>query len=233
MRDITIICSMLKLVIFDMDGTILDTLQDMTDSCNYILGKYGFPLHTISEYKFFVGNGIPKLIERALPSETDAGTREKVLKDFLEYYSLHCADKTAPYAGIVDCIKQLKAAGIKIAVNTNKVESAAVELCKDYFPGLFDIISGSRPGVPPKPDPTGLYEILEKAGLSLEEARTKDGAVFVGDSDVDVRTGLNAGLNVIGVDWGFRGRDFLLKNDCPFVVDNASELAAAVLNGKF
>ena len=106
-------------------------------------------------------------------------------------------------------------------------------MCKDYFPGLFDIISGSRPGVPPKPDPTGLYEILEKAGLSLEEARTKDGAVFVGDSDVDVRTGLNAGLNVIGVDWGFRGRDFLLKNDCPFVVDNASELAAAVLNGKF
>ncbi|MCR4580314.1 MAG: HAD family hydrolase, partial [Treponema sp.] len=147
---------------------------------------------------------------------------EKILADFIAYYEEHCAIKTAPYAGVVDCIKALRAAGIKIAVNTNKVEAAAIALCDDYFPGLFDLISGSRPGMPPKPAPDGIYEILERAKMDGKSEGQK--AVFIGDSDVDMQTGRNAGLDVIGVDWGFRGRDFLKEHGAEVIMMSATEL---------
>ena len=118
-----------SLAIFDMDGTILNTLDDMTDSLNVILGQYKLPLHTAEEVRFMVGNGIPKLIERAISGGRDNPDFENILKDFIAYYEKHCAEKTAPYAGIPECIKKLRQAGIKIAVNTNKVEAAAVALC--------------------------------------------------------------------------------------------------------
>ena len=200
-----------KLAIFDMDGTILNTLDDLSDSCNVICKKYGYPEHTIQEIKFFVGNGIPKLIERALPKDVSSEVYKKVLQEYIEYYESHCAIKTKPYDGVIELIKGLKAQGVKIAVNTNKVESAAIDLCNDYFPKLFDIISGSRPGMPPKPAPDGIYEILERAGMTKKEA-SEGGAVFIGDSDVDMQTGKNAGLDIIGVDWGFRGEEFLRKH---------------------
>ena len=212
-----------SLAIFDMDGTILNTLDDMTDSLNEILAKYKLPLHTLDEVKFMVGNGIPKLIERAVPEGRSNPDYDKILTDFIAYYEEHCAIKTAPYEGVVDCIKTLRAAGIKIAVNTNKVEPAAIALCDDYFPGLFDIISGSRPGMPPKPAPDGIYEILKRAGMDGKSEGQR--AVFIGDSDVDMQTGMNAGLDVIGVDWGFRGRDFLQQHGAPVIMMNARELA--------
>ena len=212
-----------SLVIFDMDGTILNTLDDMTDSLNVILEKYKMPLHTPDEVRFMVGNGIPKLIERAIPDGRSNSDFDNVLKDFLSWYEAHCAIKTAPYDGVVDCIKKLRAAGIKIAVNTNKVEEAAVALCDDYFPGLFDVISGSRPGMPPKPAPDGIYEILKRAGMDGKSEGQK--AVFIGDSDVDMQTGMNAGLDVIGVDWGFRGKDFLKEHGAEVIMMKASELA--------
>ena len=212
-----------SLAIFDMDGTILNTLDDMTDSLNEILGRYNMPLHTLDEVRFMVGNGIPKLIERAVPDGKANADYDGVLKDFLAYYEDHCAIKTAPYAGIVDCIKTLREAGIKIAVNTNKVEAAAVTLCDDYFPGLFDVISGSRPGMPPKPAPDGIYEILQRAGMDGKSEEQK--ACFIGDSDVDMQTGMNAGLDVIGVDWGFRGRDFLREHGAEVIMMTAKELA--------
>lgn len=211
-----------SLVIFDMDGTILNTLDDMTDSLNEILAKYKLPLHTVEEVRFMVGNGIPKLVERALPNGCNTPDFEKILADFIAYYAKHCAIKTAPYNGIVDCIKALRACGIKIAVNTNKVESAAVELCNDYFPGLFDVISGSRPGMPPKPAPDGIYEILNRAEMDGKSEGQK--AVFIGDSDVDMQTGMNAGLDVIGVDWGFRGKEFLQEHGAKTIVMTATEL---------
>lgn len=214
---------MKKLVIFDMDGTILNTLDDMTDSCNFILQKYGFPLHTIDEVKYFVGNGIPKLIERALPSDVDKETFDNVLADFIQYYELHSADKTRPYDGVIDLIQSLKNHGYMIAVNTNKVESAAIELCKTYFPNLFDIISGSRKGMPPKPAPDGVYEILERANVTKEEA------VFIGDSDVDLQTGINAGTDVIGVDWGFRGADFLKSQGATNIAMQPKDVEEIVL----
>lgn len=222
-----------KLAIFDMDGTILNTIDDLTDSCNVLLEKYSLPTYTSEEFKFFVGNGIPKAVERALPAELPPDFapdfREKFLAEYISYYEKHCAIKTAPYKGITECIKELRSCGVKIAVNTNKIESAAIDLCNDYFSGLFDIISGSRPGLPPKPDPAGIYEILKRAGMSLEEACEPDGAVFIGDSDVDIETGLNAGINVIGVDWGFRGRAFLLEHKAPRVVMSPQELAAEIV----
>ena len=212
-----------SLAIFDMDGTILNTLDDMTDSLNEILTKYNLPLHTVDEVRFMVGNGIPKLIERAIPDGRSNSQYEKILADFIAYYEEHCAIKTAPYDGVVDCIKTLRAAGIKIAVNTNKVEPAAIALCDDYFPGLFDIISGSRPGMPPKPAPDGIYEILNRAGMNGKTDGQR--AVFIGDSDVDMQTGMNAGLDVIGVDWGFRGKKFLEEHGAKVIMMKAAELA--------
>lgn len=212
-----------SLVIFDMDGTILNTLDDMTDSINVILKKYNLPLHTLDEVRYMVGNGIPKLIERAIPQGRGNPDFDNILKDFISWYEAHCAIKTAPYEGVVDCIKKLRAAGLKIAVNTNKVEQAAVALCDDYFPGLFDVISGSRPGMPPKPAPDGIYEILKRADMDGKSQGQK--AVFIGDSDVDMQTGMNAGLDVIGVDWGFRGKDFLHEHGAEVIMITAAELA--------
>lgn len=218
-----------SLVIFDMDGTILNTIDDLTDASNFINQKYGYPLHTVEEFKFFVGNGIPKMIQRSLPADVSESTYKKILEEYIEYYGNHCAIKTAPYEGVVDCIKKLRAEGIKIAVNTNKVESAAIDLCNTYFPGCFDIISGSRPGIPPKPAPDGIFEILKRADITLEDAQhgNSDGsatACYIGDSDVDLQTGINSGLDFIGVDWGFRGRDFLINHGAKTVVMNADEL---------
>ena len=217
-----------SLVIFDMDGTILNTLDDMTDSLNVILEKYKLPLHTLDEVRFMVGNGIPKLIERAIPQGRENPEFDKILADFIAYYEEHCAIKTAPYAGIPECIKKLRDAGMKIAVNTNKVEPAAIALCDDYFPGLFDIISGSRPGMPPKPAPDGIYEILSRAGMDGKSEGQK--AVFIGDSDVDMQTGMNAGLDVIGVDWGFRGKEFLKEHGAEVIMMNAEELGAYLVS---
>lgn len=212
-----------KLAIFDMDGTILNTLDDLTDSCNVICQKYGFPTHTTEEFKFFVGNGIPKMIERALPKDISQDLYKKILSEYIEYYQDHCAIKTKAYEGLIPLIKKLKENGVITAVNTNKVESAAIDLCNDYFPALFDIISGSRPGMPPKPAPDGIFEILERAGMSKEDASNK-GAVFIGDSDVDMQTGINASLDVIGVDWGFRGEAFLREKGAKLIAKNPQDI---------
>lgn len=222
-----------SLAIFDMDGTILNTIDDLTDASNFINTKYGFPTHTVEQFKFFVGNGIPKMIQRSLPTDVSESEYKKILEEYIEYYSKNCAVKTAPYVGLVNCIKKLRSLGITIAVNTNKVEAAAVDLCNKYFPGCFDIISGSRPGIPPKPAPDGIFEILERAGISLETARSggENGtatACYIGDSDVDLQTGINSGLDFIGVDWGFRGRDFLIANGAKTVAMDAEELFSLV-----
>jgi phosphoglycolate phosphatase len=213
-----------KLVIFDMDGTILNTLEDLTDSVNYSMEKMNFPKHTLDEVRNFVGNGIAKLIERSLPKNTEKSIYEVALSEFTKYYKTHSAIKTAPYDGIKELLKKLKENGVITAVNTNKIESAAIDLCDDYFPALFDIIIGNKKDVPPKPAPDGIYEIIEKASELKNEKIQKKDIAYVGDSDVDLKTGINAGVNVIGVNWGFRGKDFLLKNGAQTVVMNTQEL---------
>ena len=198
------------LAIFDMDGTILNTIDDLADSLNVILERYSMPLHTVDQVRFMVGNGIPKLIERAILDGRDNPKFDEILKEYIAYYEEHSAIKTRPYDGIVEAVKALRKAGVKIAVNTNKVEAAALDLVAKYFPDCFDIVSGSRTGLPPKPAPDGVYEILKRAGIDGKSEGQK--AVFIGDSDVDLQTGINAGLDVIGVDWGFRGKAFLLEH---------------------
>lgn len=206
------------IIIFDMDGTILNTLEDLTDSCNYILQKYNYPLRTIEEIRSFVGNGIPKLIERAFGNRANCDLLKTATKEFIDYYEEHSTIKTSPYEGIIELIKKLKSDGFVIAVNTNKIETAAIDLCDKYFPNLFDIISGSKEGLPPKPAPDGIFEILKKANIS------QDNAIFIGDSDVDLQTGFNANLEVIGVSWGFKGYEFLKQQGAKYIAQTTSEL---------
>lgn len=216
------------LAIFDMDGTILNTIDDLADSLNVILERYSMPLHTVDQVRFMVGNGIPKLIERAIPDGRDNPKFDEILKEYIAYYEEHSAIKTRPYDGIVETVKALRKSGVKIAVNTNKVEAAALDLVDKYFPDCFDIVSGSRPGLPPKPAPDGVYEILKRAGIDGKSQGQK--AVFIGDSDVDLQTGINAGLDVIGVDWGFRGKAFLLEHGATEdnIVMKADELVGKI-----
>lgn len=196
---------MKKLYIFDMDGTILNTLDDLSDSVNHVLKKNHFPQRTLDEVRTFVGNGIRKLIERALPEESTEAIVEVVYSDFMEYYQKHCADKTRPYDGIVELLDQLKEKGIHLAVVSNKAEPAVKELCDIYFPGSFECAIGVREGILPKPAPDGVDQALEFFGIKKEEA------VYIGDSEVDVKTALNSGLDMICVEWGFRDRAFIEK----------------------
>ena len=215
------------LAIFDLDGTILNTLQDLADSTNAIMKKFEFPEHSVDNVRLMVGNGIPKLIERAIPDGVNNPKYNQVLADFIDYYRNHCEIKTAPYDGMIEAFKALKSAGVKIAVNTNKDETAAKKLCDNYFPDLIDYVSGGRKGKHHKPDPVGVYEIFNHFGFECSSDCKK--AVFIGDSEVDIQTGTNAGLDAIGCAWGFRGKDFLAQHGAKIIVMTPSEMAKVIL----
>lgn len=216
---------MKKLVIFDLDGTILNTLDDLADSTNYALAASGFPARTVDEVRRFVGNGIGKLIERAVPEGTAAEVVCSVLDVFKEYYGAHCEDKTCAYDGIMELLGQLRDRGIKTAVVSNKADFAVQKLCEKYFKGVFDVQVGEREGVPRKPAPDSVDNILVELGISREDA------VYVGDSDVDIMTARNAGMDEILVNWGFRGREFLLEHGAKCVVDKPEEILEEVIRG--
>ena len=211
-----------KLLIFDMDGTILDTLEDLEAATNYALKAHGFPERTLEEVRAFVGNGTLLLIERACPSGTDEHKIRAVYETFTPYYNEHCCECTKPYSGIINAIEEIRSMGIKTAVISNKPDAAVHELCKDWFPNLFDFEIGARENVPNKPAPNSVNEII--ARLSLK----KDEVAYIGDSDVDVETALNAGIDCIGAEWGFRGREFLLQHGAKVTVKNAEELLAYI-----
>lgn len=212
-----------KLAIFDMDGTILNTIDDLAASLNYVLEKSGFPARTMDEVISFIGDGLRKLIERGVPEGTDSETVDKVLADFKEYYAVHCADKTAPYDGIIGLLENLRRNGCLTAVVSNKADDAVQELCRKYFDGLFDYAVGERSGILRKPAPDSVNEVLEKLNVSRENA------VYIGDSDVDIKTAENAGMDSIIVEWGFRERDFLLKKGAKTIVSAAEEIEDIVL----
>lgn len=217
-----------KLVIFDMDGTILNTLDDLADAGNYICRQHGYQTHSLEEYKYFVGNGIPKLVERFLPSDVSKEDYDICLREYIEYYGKHAFDKTSPYDGIPELLLKLRDVGIKIAVNTNKVESAAKDLCSRFFPGLFDFVSGGGIDIIPKPAPDGVYKILKEAGISKKDAEKT--VVFVGDSDVDIQTGKNASIDSIGVAWGFRGQPFLKEHGAEKIAETTDELYKMIVS---
>lgn len=209
-----------QLAIFDLDGTILDTLEDLTDATNYALTQCGYPPRTIDQVRSFVGNGIRNLIRRALPEGTEEMEIDRVHGIFAAYYIAHCAEKTHAYAGIPELLQTLRNAGMRTAVLSNKADFAVQPLMQRYFDGLFDIAFGERAGVPRKPSPEAVHEILERLGIA------QSAAVYIGDSDVDVKTAENAGLSCVCVDWGFRDRAQLQAAGATCIVSSPEELLA-------
>jgi len=211
-----------QLIIFDLDGTIIDTLDDLADSTNVALQMHGFPVRTREEIRAFVGNGILNLIQRAVPVGTSERKVKEVLADFKKYYGEHCADKTKPYEGVVELILQLRASGFKTAVVSNKADFAVQELCEQYFPKMFDYVVGEREGVRKKPSPDSVNEVLRQ----LEMEKTQ--AVYVGDSEVDVETAKNAQMNHVIVEWGFRDREYLIECGAKILVTTMQELKETI-----
>lgn len=209
-----------RAVVFDMDGTILNTLDDMAASINAALASEGFPPRTVEDVRRFVGNGNHKLAERAVPAGTDPAAVERVFHAFHEHYRAHCADRTRVYDGIPALLRRLRARGVRTAVVSNKADYAVQALAAQYFPGLFDSAAGETDTVRRKPAPDGVLAVLAALGVAKEDA------VYVGDSDVDIETARNAGLPCISVTWGFRPRDFLLAHGARLFADNADELEA-------
>ena len=216
---------MFKVAIFDLDGTLLNTLEDLANACNHALNKFSFPTHNVEEYKKFIGNGIYKLVERAVPNnKKDKETVEKVLKTFSDYYNEHMIDMTKPYDGIIDILDELRAKGIKLAVVSNKKHEFTIEIVKKYFEDRFDIVFGHRENYKEKPDPTSVLEVIEKLNILKSEC------IYIGDSNVDILTAKNAGVKSVGVSWGFRGREELANEGANYLADNNIELLNIILN---
>lgn len=214
---------MYKLAVFDMDGTILDTLEDLKDSTNFALEKCGYPTRSYDEVRRFVGNGIRKLIERAVPEGLTVEQIDRVHEVFTEHYKVHCADKTKAYDGIKPLLEKLRASGVKTAVVSNKADYGVQELCKEYFDGLFDYAVGEREGIRRKPAPDAVNEALRVLGMSKSEA------VYIGDSDVDFETAKNAELSCISVLWGFRDEEFLREKGATLFVRDPAEIYDIVM----
>lgn len=212
-----------KTVLFDMDGTLLDTLEDLRDSTNYVLRKLGHPERSLEETRRFVGNGAEKLIRRAMPENTAEGEIRTALGMFRTYYEAHCKVKTKVYDGMLEVLDALRAHGVKTAVVSNKPDAAVKKLSEEYFGGRMDYAVGAKEGVRCKPYP----DLVEDALKALGE--TREGAVFIGDSEVDVQTGLNAGLPVIAVSWGFRSRETITAAGATVIADDAPALTRLLL----
>ena len=211
---------MKKLIIFDLDGTLLNTIADLAMATNHALQQLGYPTHDTDTYRFFVGNGINKLLERSLPeAEKNEANVMRLRSHFLPFYDKHNADLSTPYPGIPELLQTLQLKGMKIAVASNKYQSATVKLILHYFPNIqFVEVLGQREGIPVKPDPSIVFDILRKAEVDKEEV------LYVGDSNVDMQTALNAGVDAIGVSWGFRPRTELEAFHPLAVIDKADEL---------
>jgi len=207
-----------KAVIFDLDGTLLDTLTDLAEGTNYALHVNGFPERTLDEIRRFVGNGARKLIERAAPEGQVEAALEQVRQDFDIYYKVHCKDHTAPYPGIVEMLQELARKGYALGVVSNKPDFAVQELIPEYFPGSFASVSGERAGLAKKPAPDLIWEAMK----NLRAGKTE--AIYVGDSEVDLEAAANAGIPCISVAWGFKGRKFLEEHEAETIIDKPSEI---------
>lgn len=208
----------MSVVIFDMDGTILNTIDDITGAVNYILGKYNLPLRSVDEVKSFVGNGLHRTLELSVSDEMTAEFVDKIFDEFVSYYKEHSNIATKPYEGIVDILKKLKKKGYQLAVVSNKRQEAVSALCDAFYTGLFDENIGDQEGIARKPAPDMVKLVLKRLDAQAEDT------VYVGDSDVDIMTAQNAGLNGIFVSWGFRTREFLEEHGAGQIVDTTQEL---------
>ena len=209
----------IKAFIFDLDGTLLNTISDLCDSINLALDHFGYPHFSESDIKLKVGNGMKVLIRRSVPAEYDEAQVEKVLQVFLREYKIHQMDKTAPYPGIVDLLHKLNQKGIPCGVISNKQNPNTQSIIQHFFGDItFTFVSGEVAGIDPKPDPTLTLRCIQEMNLLPEEI------LYVGDTKVDIATGHNAGLKTVGVTWGFRDRKELIDNHADFLVDTPAQL---------
>lgn len=211
-----------KTIIFDLDGTLLNTLDDLAAATNYALAQYKLPLRTPDEVRWFVGNGIRKLIERAVPEGTCAEVQEEVYATFNTYYKAHCNDQTKAYDGVMELLAALRKAGCRTAIVSNKADYGVQELVKLYFADALDAACGERSGIAKKPAPDMLFAVMKKLGA--EQATT----IYVGDSDTDLDTARNAGVPCIGACWGFRGREFLVQHGAELLAETPYDVLEMV-----
>lgn len=212
------------LVIFDLDGTTLNTLEDLASACNAALAGNGFPTHDLEKIRLSVGSGVSRLIRLTLPENAGDGVHAKVLADFKAYYAAHLDVKTAPYPGVIPMLEAMQATGVHAAVNSNKFNSAVQSLCAAHFGPLIELALGECESVPKKPDPTGVQQII--AHFHASPRRT----LYVGDSDVDLKTAQNAGVDFAWVSWGFRSREELAGLAISRAFDSADALARFILD---
>ncbi len=215
---------MTKLIVFDLDGTLINSLEDLADSANWMLMQHGFPTHPVDAYRYFVGDGMRKLIERILPpEERNEKQIERCKAEFIAYYTIHMEDKTVVYPGMIELLKELKDRGLKIAVATNKVHIAVAPLMAKYFPGIrFDSMIGQREGIPVKPHPQIMYDILKETGCQPSEA------LHVGDTATDMQLAHSAGVTPVGVLWGYRPLEELQEAGAKFIISRPEELLGLV-----
>ena len=219
---------MKKLVIFDLDGTLINSIEDLGQAANYALSKNGFPTHSLASYPFFVGNGVRNLIRKALPEENRNDTTiDSLLKDFKEYYDDHNVDSTTPYDGIMELLKQLQEQGVKLAVASNKYQKATEKIVSQLFPDIkFVSVQGQQDGVNVKPDPSIVFNILGVALVPKAEV------LYVGDSGVDMETARRACVDSVGVTWGFRSEKELNEYHADRIVHRASDIFDIVMDVK-
>ena len=207
------------MVIFDLDGTLLNTLADLAAALNFALAQKNLPRRSVDEVRQFIGNGIFKLIQRGVPAGSSEELIQQVYADFIFYYEAHSADLTVPYPGIPELLRNLREQGCRLGVVSNKADEAVQTLTARFFPGLLSAVRGEQAGIPCKPAPDMLEKIKAQLGLGPQTA-----CCYVGDSGVDVEAAANAGLDFVGVAWGYRGRRFLQQCGARVIVDSAPEL---------
>ena len=205
-------------VVFDLDGTLLNTLEDLADATNYALRTMQMPERTIVEVRAFVGNGVRRLMELSVPGGFDNPKFEETFAVFKKYYGEHCNDKTRAYDGVVPVLRKLKEKGYALAIVSNKIDFAVKELNDLYFKGIVPVAIGEKEGIRRKPAPDTVFEALKELG------KTKEEAVYVGDSDVDIETAKNAGMPCVSVLWGFRDKEFLAEHGAEYYAETAEDV---------